>query len=242
MGRNRRFGGLNLFAVMAGLIFLLPVFGSAGANAQRRPADDSDLFRPQNPVPEVSVSGQRATEIRRQPQSDVPGLFRPGAPTGGTPSRPFTLATSVGTIDEDSSAIVQLRNFTVTFLPGATGSVHARYNITAVDDISSFCPATQSSVKVRFRNNDNTGTLGQVSFEIRSTSITAGGNNILYTFSSNGRGAGGSFTTATDTPAIDFDFANNIYWIEATVFRSDPALLSDLGSIQIWESSGTACP
>lgn len=241
MGRNR-FGGLNVLVVMAGLIFLLPVFGSAGANAQRRPADDSDLFRPQNSVPEVSVSGQRGTEIRRQPQSDVPGLFRPGALTGGTPSRPFTLATSVGTIDEDSSAIVQLRNFTVTFLPGATGSVHARYSITGVDDISRFCPATQSTVKVRFRNNDQTGAHGQVSFEIHSTSITAGGNNILYTFNSNGRGAGGAFTTATDTPAIDFDFNNNIYWIEATVFRSDPNVLSDLGSIQIWEGAGTACP
>jgi hypothetical protein len=158
------------------------------------------------------------------------------------PIRPFTLASSVGTVDEDSAAIVQLKNFTVTLLPLVTGSVHMRYNITAVDDISRLCPASHSVVRVRFRNNDNTGTAGQVSFEVHSTNITAGGNNLLYTFSSNGRGAGGAFTTATDTAPVDFDFANNIYWIEATIFRSDPNVLSDLGSIQIWEAAGNPCP
>jgi hypothetical protein len=158
------------------------------------------------------------------------------------PVRPFTLATSAGQVDEDSTAIYQFRNFTVTLLPLATGSVHVRYNITAVDDISRFCPATQSVVRVRYRNSDNGGTLAQVSFEIHSTNVTSGGNNIIYTFSSNGRGATGTFITASDSPVIDFNFANNIYWIEATVFRSDPNALSDLGSIQIWEAGGTPCP
>jgi hypothetical protein len=158
------------------------------------------------------------------------------------PKRPFTLASSVGTVDEDSTAIVQLRNFTVTLLPAATGSVHIRYNITALDDISRFCPATQSVVRVRFRNSDNSGTTAQVAFDIHQTNVTSGGNNIIYSFNSNGRGAGTSFTTATDSPAIDFDFANNIYWIEATIFRSNTAQVADLGSIQIWEAGGTPCP
>ena len=158
------------------------------------------------------------------------------------PNRPFTLAASVGTVDEDSTSIVQFRNFTVTLLPLATGSVHIRYNITAVDDISRFCPATQSVVKVRFRNLDNSGSTSQVFFEIHSTNITSGGNNVIYTFSSDNRGNGGSFTTAIDAPAIDFDFANNIYWIEATIKRTDPNGFADLGSIQIWEAGGTACP
>ena len=119
------------------------------------------------------------------------------------PNRPFTLASSVGTVDEDSTAIVQLRNFTVTLLPAATGSVHIRYNIIAVDDISRFCPATQSVVKVRFRNSDNSGATAQVSFDIHQTNVTSGGNNIIYSFNSNGRGAGTSFTTAVDSRAID---------------------------------------
>lgn len=158
------------------------------------------------------------------------------------PDRPFTLATSVGTVDEDSTAIVQLRNFTVTLLPAVTGTVKVRYSITAVDSIARFCPATQSVVRVRYRNTDTTGVGAQVSFEIHSTNITAGGNIILYAFSSNGRSGSAAFTTASDSPAIDFDFANNVYWIEATILRSDPNALSDLGSIQIWEAGGPACP
>ena len=158
------------------------------------------------------------------------------------PNRPFTLAASVGTVDEDSTTIVQLRNFTATLLTGATGSVHVRYNITSVNDISRFCPATLSVVRVRFRNSDNTGVTAKVSFEIHSTNVNTGGNNIIYTFSSNNRGNGASFTTASDSPAIDFDFANNIYWIEATIFRSDASQFADLGSVQIWEAGGTACP
>ena len=129
-----------------------------------------------------------------------------------------------------------------SLLPAATGSVHIRYNILAVDDISRFCPALQSVVKVRFRNSDNTGTTAKVSFDIHQTNITSGGNNIIYSFSSNSRGNGNSFTTAVDSPAIDFDFANSIYWIEATVFRSSTVQNADLGSIQVWEAGGTACP
>ena len=164
------------------------------------------------------------------------------APGGFVPLRPFTLAASAGTVDEDSATIVQLRNFTVTFLPGTTGAVHVRYSITAVSDISRFCPATQSTVRVRFRNSDNSGATANVVFEIHSSNIATGGNNILYTFNSNGRGNGLAFTTATATPAIDFDFGTFIYWIEATLTRSDPNQFADLGSIQIWESAGTACP
>jgi hypothetical protein len=84
--------------------------------------------------------------------------------------------------------------------------------------------------------------VGKVSFDIHYTNITAGGNNIIYSFDSNGRGNAAAFTTATDTAPIDFDFGTNIYWIEATLFRSDPNALADLGSIQIWEGAGTACP
>lgn len=240
MTRNHIVGPLRLI-LFSTAIFVLP----AVATAQRPPAADTNdqvrpvtrIQEPARPVleqPHQPITGQTTGIPRQQPAPLIPSV-------DPVPNRPFTLASSVGTIDEDSADIVQLRNFTVTFLPAATGSVHARYNITAVDNISSFCPATTATVRARFRNTDNAGTLSQVSFEIHQTNITAGGNNIIYTFSSNGRGAGSAFTTATDTPAIDFDFSNNIYWIEATVFRSDPNQLADLGSIQIWESAGTAC-
>jgi len=170
-----------------------------------------------------------------------PNIYNIFSISDNAPRQPFTLAASVGTVDEDSATIAQLKNFTVTFLPAATGAVHVRYDITALNDISRFCPATQSVIRVRFRNTDNSGLTANVSFEIHSTNVTSGGNNIVYTFNSNGRGAGGAFTTATDSPAIDFDFANNIYWIEATLTRSNTTQLADLGSIQIWETGLTAC-
>ena len=50
------------------------------------------------------------------------------------------------------------------------------------------------------------------------------------------------FKTATELAPIDFNFSTNMYWIEATIFRSIASEFSDLGSIQIWESDGTPCP
>jgi hypothetical protein len=156
--------------------------------------------------------------------------------------RAWTTAGSTGTMDETSSSIAQLKNFTVTLLPGVTGTAQVRFNITPTNGVTSFCPATQSTVKLRFRNSDNTGSTAKVSFDIHQSNITTGGNTIVYSFDSNGKGAGGSFTSFTDTPALDFDFLNNVYWVEATIFRSDATQFADLGSIIIWESAGTACP
>ncbi len=155
---------------------------------------------------------------------------------------PWTAVGAAGTVDEDSAAIVQLKNFATTLQPGATGTVSVRYNITATKGMTSYCPATQSVVKVRFRNSDNTGTHAQVKFEIHRTNVVSGGNVILFTFNSNGIGTGNAFTTASFSPNIDFDFSTNFYWIEATVFRDNAAQFADLGSISVYESAGTPCP
>jgi hypothetical protein len=154
----------------------------------------------------------------------------------------WTAAGATGTIDEDSLAIARFNNFAVTLNPGATGTARIRYNITAVDGMSQYCPASTSTIKTRFRNSDNTGAAARLRYELKVTNVLSGGSTTLYTFDSNGIGAGSSFTTATSTPAIDFDWAQNVYWIDATLFRSDAAQFVDLGSIQIWESAGTPCP
>jgi hypothetical protein len=158
-------------------------------------------------------------------------------------ARAWTSAGSTGTIDEDSTAISQVKNFTVTLQPGATGSVHIRYNITPTDGISNFCPATSSLVRLRFRNSDDTGTTAKVSFTIHFANILTGGDTTIYSFDSNAKGLGSSFTTFTDSAAaIDFDFAQNVYWVEATIFRNNAGQFADLGSIQISENAGTPCP
>jgi hypothetical protein len=166
----------------------------------------------------------------------------PLSPDVGIPAknRSWTAAGATGTVDDDSTASARFNNFAITLQTGATGPARIRYNITAVDGMNSFCPATSSTVNVRFRSSEAAG--NNVKFDIKYTNILTGGSTVLYSFNSNGIGAGNAFTTATATPAIDFDFAQNVYWIDATLSRINPAAFADLGSIQIWESAGTPCP
>jgi hypothetical protein len=156
--------------------------------------------------------------------------------------RYWTSAGSTGTFDEDSVTKLVVQDFTTRLRDGVIGTGTIRYNITATAGISTFCPATQSVVSVRFRNSDNTGIHAQTKFEIHRTNIVSGGNDVIFTFNSNGLGAGASFTTATMTPNIDFDFSNYIYWIEGTVTRDQASQFVDLGSIEIYESAGIPCP
>jgi hypothetical protein len=158
------------------------------------------------------------------------------------PPRYWSTTGSSGTSDEDSIALINHDDFAVRLNDGMTGTGTVRYNITAVRGVSDFCPATSSVVNVRFRNSDNSGANAQVKFEIHRTSILGGGNDIIFTFNSNGLGAGSAFTTASLAPSIDFDFSNYIYWIEATVYRNNAAQFADLGAIEIYESAGTPCP
>jgi hypothetical protein len=158
------------------------------------------------------------------------------------PPRYWSTTGSTGTTDEDSLAIVNHDDFAALLKDGLTGTATVRYNITAVSGVSAYCPATSSVVNVRFRNSDNTGAHAQVKFEVHRTNILSGGNDIIYSFNSNGLGAGSAFTSISAAPNIDFDFSTYIYWIEATIFRDQAAQFADLADIQIYESAGTPCP
>lgn len=153
--------------------------------------------------------------------------------------------TSVGataTADEDSLSKVSFDDFAAQLKDGVVGTVTVRYNITAVKGISAFCPATTSVVNVRFRNSDNSGIHAQVKFEIHRTHVLNGGNDNIFSFNSNGLGAGAGFTSASLAPNIDFDFSNYVYWIEGTIFRDQTTQFADLGDITIYENAGTPCP
>lgn len=174
--------------------------------------------------------------------SSGPFTIEVAAPlTGG-----WSTAGSTGTIDEDSTAIASLANFTVGFDPAgaATGTINIRYNVTAVGGLDRFCPATQSSLAVRFRDSDGPGTAVQVLVTIRRTSVSTGGNEVIATFDSNssGFGADTAFHTGVVTFAKDFDFSDNVYWAEAQITRGSAASLANLGSIGVTETSGTPCP
>jgi hypothetical protein len=386
MRQNRRFSGINMLAGFAASILLLPVLGSAVVNAQRRIANDSEVFKGETPVrePGTPITAQTQKGIgttRRLPGSTIPGgaksdavtplspsaapisscvnnmappnshtcfiyetdasgnpseisnvinlpnvvsngyvvlkengaiadnvvsnwsdvlkfgdgnsnnngttmqLFSKGCNTANpndtscfppyspgdsafiveanpgptvysgppntyniysvdddAPTRPWTTAGSTGQHDEDSLGIVRYNSFGVNIANGQTGSVHMRYNITAVQGVSRLCPAQLSVIRTRFRNSDPTGTNAHLTYEIRTSNINGGGNTVIYTFDSNNRGGGNAFRTTTETAQIDFNFATNMYWIEATIFRANPGDFSDLGTIQLWEAAGTPCP
>lgn len=167
----------------------------------------------------------------------------PYAPLVLPVTRAWTSAASAGTLDEDSLSGAQVNNFILTLKPGQTGMVRARYNLTAVDGMNSFCPASASTIKIRYRDSDGPGTAAQVKVELRFTNILTGGNTLFVGFDSNVLpGAGNAFLTVTGGFGGDFDFLQNVYWIEVTVSRTDSAQFADLGSMQIWESAGAVCP
>jgi hypothetical protein len=175
---------------------------------------------------------------------NVNGCATPSGQGGSLTFAPWTGTASAGTVDEDSLAIMQVTNFTLGLLPTATGTVTSRYNVTGVTGLSRFCPASQSKVSLRFRDSDAGGSAAQVVVELHRSNVATGGNEIIFSFDSNvsAQPLGGSFQTFTATPALGFDFTTYIYWIEAKVTKTDPNAFANLGSMQIYESAGTACP
>lgn len=159
-------------------------------------------------------------------------------------TKPWTTAGSTGAIDDDSLASAAVTNFVLGFKPGTTGTITARYNITPTKDLSRFCPATSSRISLRFRDEDDVGGAAQVLLTIHQTNIASGGDTTIFTFDSNvsSQPAGSAFQTFTTEAPIDFDFSTSVYWIDARVSRSNANAFVNLGSIQIFESAGTACP
>ena len=200
--------------------------GEAGAQSQASQSDPNGMW-----VMDGRAKGGLSTEATS-----------PLVPTLASPlTRAWTAAGSTGTIDEDSAAIAEVKNFTVTLKAVATGTVTTRLNITGTEGASSFCPATSLMLKLRYRQSDPSGATAKVTFELHQTNISTGGNTVIVPTPS-GFSSGTSFFTVSGNFGVDLDFANNIYWIEITCFRSNAAQFADFGSVQIWEAAGTACP
>jgi uncharacterized repeat protein (TIGR01451 family) len=156
---------------------------------------------------------------------------------------PWTLISSTLQMDEDSFTRASLNNFEFGFAGANTGTVTARANITRTEGISSFCPASSSGIRVLFHDSDGMGSDARVFFEIRKSSITLGGNTVVYTFDS------GALNLTADPSSfeeiksgLDFDFVSNIYWIEVKLTRAATSNSAKLGMVQVFEASGTPCP
>ena len=145
--------------------------------------NDTSCFPPYNP-------GVSAFIVQADPGPTVffssPNTYNIFSGDDNAPARAWTLAGSSGQHDEDSAGIVRYNSFGVNIANGQTGSVHIRYNMTAVEGLSRLCPATLSTIRTRFRNSDTGGSSARLTYEIHTSSISGGGNTILYTFDSNG--------------------------------------------------------
>lgn len=166
------------------------------------------------------------------------------ATTSCVPTKPWTTTGSSGTIDEDSLPNAAVTNFVLGLKPATTGTVIARYNITPTRDLSSFCPANNTHIAIRFRDEDAAALGDQVLLTIHQTKIATGGDTTIFTFDSNvsSQAVGAAFQTfATDVP-IDFDFGTSVYWVEVSVSRANANAFVNFASLQIAETQGTLCP
>jgi hypothetical protein len=146
-------------------------------------------------------------------------------------------------MDEDTFTRASLNNFEFAFAGTNTGTVTARANITETFGISPFCQATASGIKVLYHDSDGVGTNAQVFFEIRKSNILTGGNTVVYTFDSNAHAATTDPSSWVENAAgVDFDFVNNVYWIEVKLTRVGTGDSAKLGVVQIYEATGPACP
>jgi hypothetical protein len=159
--------------------------------------------------------------------------------------RSWTLIASTATLDEDSRLTAFLNQFALGFDPGLvkTGTITARAEITPTKGLARFCPASQSTINLFFRDSDDSLNAAQVTVEIHQTALASGADTIIFSFDSNAAAPGGnSFHSASFTPAIDFNFVDNTYYVEIKVRRDNALVLANLGTLQIWESAGAACP
>ena len=211
-----------------------------------------------------TVNGEVSGGISAAPDSSV------GRPSGGNiagdgkggnapqviPDDGFlTITGSTGQLDETGFNLADFRNFELGFkntAPRTTGTIVARYNITAVkDSLRTVGNATNNyQVRIRFRDDGGPSTGARVLVTLFRAGVNtgSGGGEALLTFDSNILPAVPAqvFRTATGTicprVADKLDFGNYVYWAEVTISRTDPNLNANFGSLQFTETETPCTP
>jgi hypothetical protein len=167
----------------------------------------------------------------------------------------ITVTGSTGQLDESSTALADFRNFELGFrntAPTTTGTITARYNITAVKDaVRTVAPATNNyQFRIRFRDDDGPANNARVVAILARAGVQTGSNGgeALVAFDSNALPAipAQIFRTATGTVCFSvpnkLDFGNYVYWLDVTISRTNPNLNANFGSAQITESETPCTP
>jgi hypothetical protein len=160
--------------------------------------------------------------------------------------RCWTMAGSTGTVDEADLNLVTLTDNTAAVRSTvAQGTVDIRYNVVAVDGVFGGLQ-NQKALKVRFADN---GAAAQVIVRLQRVGIESGVLTTLGRLDSNDYMAEDQAQTQFERfncQAPEFDFENNIYYIEAQLIKTLPLVGEPLGnplirSIQICPFSDAPC-
>lgn len=151
--------------------------------------------------------------------------------------RCWTMGGSTGTVDEADLNLVTLTDNTAAIssaVTNATGDI--RYNMVAVDGVFGG-EQHMKALTVRFADN---GEAARVIVRLRRVGIDSGVLTTLITLDSNEYPAISQAQTQSKTSncqGLEFDFENNIYYIEAQLMKTGASGTSLIRSIQICPSA-----
>ena len=151
--------------------------------------------------------------------------------------RCWTMGGSTGTVDEADLNLVTLTDNTAAIssaVTNATGDI--RYNVVAVDGVFGG-EQHMKALTVRFADN---GEAARVIVHLRRVGIDSGVLTTLVTLDSNEYPAISQAQTQSKTfncQGPEFDFENNIYYIEAQLIKTGASGTPLIRSIQICASA-----
>lgn len=186
------------------------------------------------------------------------GILLPVTPPGGTttyvntvsqlnplgPAYALHFMGAAGTVDESSTAIVDLDNAGgASVKSGSIGTITIRFNLPVTPNLSALGSA-QSVFKIRFRDSDGAGATARVRVFFHHTNIDTGADSAPLVFDSNAQAAtAGNFSTATvcfATNGSPVSFATQSSWFEVQVTKSDAAALANFLQLQFYRD--VECP
>jgi hypothetical protein len=142
---------------------------------------------------------------------------------------PWTSVGSAGVVDETDTGIVEFV-LGEARVPGgaAAGSVlNLRYNVVSLEPLSGL---GFFRLDVRFRDNGNAA---RVQLDLRQYDANTGLTSTHHTFDSNDYAAAVGYQRQSECFAIDWDFVDGPFYIEATLTKSGAGGQPAVGTIQI---------
>jgi hypothetical protein len=157
-------------------------------------------------------------------------------------TRPWTTVGSAGTVDEADASLasfngaVVTNGFSGTIYPIGGFTLDLRYNVVAVDELTSteeFAPSEKVRMTLRYQDN---GTSAGLTVSLKCLNCATGTVTTIMTFNSNSYAQSSIFQCRTIDSTCrtrPFDFNQNFYWIEGALNESGSSGLVGLAGIKL---------